>query len=126
MTLKKAIESFDSRRANDIDGKTKTEWLSELDMKINAELFTPRGMGTAFEGYTSLTPGDTVLCAPKEYEEIYFLYLVMKDDFLNAEMQRYNNSAFAFNALYAEMGDFLNRTSRVKSTAYLKAGGLYD
>ena len=126
MTLSKAIESFDSRRANDIDVKTKTAWLAELDMKINAELLAPRGLGTDFEGYSSLTPGETKLCAPKEYEEIYFLYLVMKDDFLNAEIKRYNNSALAFNALYAELGDFLNRSDRVKSSAYLKAGGLYD
>lgn len=95
-------------------------------MKINAELLTPRGLGTDFEGYSSLTSGDTELFAPKEYEEIYFLYLVMKDDFLNAEIKRYNNSALTFNALYAELGDYLNRTHSVKSGAYLKAGGLYD
>ena len=125
MTLAEANAIFDSRRENAVSVQTKNGWLSELDAKINSELLNRYGLEKEFAGYTALSSGDTELLAPPEYGEIYFLYLVMKDDFLNAEITRYNNSAYAFNSLYAEMADFINRNHRCVGASFIKAGDLY-
>ncbi len=124
MNLQKAIESFDSHRANALTLKEKVEWVSQLDYKIYSELLAPRGE-ILYNGYDVHTSLETRLLAPEEYGEIYTLYLTMKLDFKNSEIGRYNNSAILFNRTYMEMSDFINRKSAVKKKTKIKAGDLY-
>ena len=80
-----------------------TVWLSELEARIYVELY---GRGSA----PSLTE-ETVLSAPDAYAELYPLYLVMKTDLVNADIERYNNSAVLFENAYAEFANFVTRTT---------------
>lgn len=124
MTLAKAIENFDSQRANSVSLEQKVEWISQLDYKISAEITEPRG-GESFKGYSELTSLDTVLKAPDEYGEIYTVYMNMKLDYMNGEIARFNNSAMLFNRIYKELNDFANRVQAVIKKVTIKAGDLY-
>jgi hypothetical protein len=120
MTLRDAIEIFDSERSNSVDVAKKIRWLSQLEYKINSEITVPRG-DVAFKGYDISTPLDTVLKAPDEFSEIYSTYLNMKLDYMNGEIGRYNNSAMLFNRMYKEMHDFINRQKKIPVNTDLKA-----
>ncbi len=124
MTLINAIEEFDKYRKNDVSFEQKIKWLDELDRKINSEYLIPRG-GEAFEEYSIHTPYNILLKAPQEYSEIYSLYLNMKLDYVNGEITRFNNSATLFNRLYKEMGDAINRKTKIAVNTKIKAGDLY-
>lgn len=124
MTLIEAIQEFDSQRRNEVSIEQKIKWISELDKKINAEYLERRG-AEVFSGYSERGSLDVVLKAPSEYTEIYSLYLNMKLDYMNGEIARYNNSAMIFNRLYKEMGDAINRKTKVKVNTKIKAGDLY-
>ena len=124
MTLLKAMETFDRERDNALSIEAKVDWLSQLDMKISAEILADRG-GEKFEGYSLDTPFDCVLKAPDEYGEIYGLYLNMKLDYMNGEIARFNNSALLFNNMYRDMSNFMNRKKAVLKQSEIKAGDLY-
>ena len=124
MTLRDAIEIFDSERSNSVDVAKKIRWLSQLDYKINSEITVPRGDG-AFKGYDISTPLDTVLKAPDEFSEIYSTYLNMKLDYMNGEIARFNNSALLFNNTYRDLNNYINRNQAVLRQAEIKAGDIY-
>ncbi len=124
MKLINAIGDFDKSRSNQVTLEQKILWISELDEKINGEYLEPRG-AEAFEGYCITTPGETPLRAPGGFGEIYTLYLNMKLDYMNGEIVRYNNSAAVFNRLYKEMGDAINRKTKVIKNTRIKAGDFY-
>lgn len=124
MTLTEAIEEFDMSRSNNVAFEQKIRWISELEHKISSEYLEIRG-GEKFEGYTTETPRQTELKAPKAFCEIYSLYLNMKMDYSNGEISRFNNSAMLFNRLYKEMGDAINRKTPVSKNTNIKAGILY-
>ncbi len=124
MTLQKAIESFDSHRANTLPLDEKIQWISQLDKKIFSELLKDR-IGGAFEGYNAQTLLQTETLAPEEYEEIYIYYLSMMLDFKNGEIGRYNNSATVYNRCFSQMANFINRENAVNKKTKIKAGDLY-
>jgi hypothetical protein len=49
----------------------------------------------------------------------------MKLDYFNGEITRYNNSATLFNRIYKEMGDAINRKTKVTKNAKIKVDDLY-
>ena len=124
MTLRDAIEIFDSERSNSVDVAKKIRWVSQLDYKINSEITVPRG-DVAFNGYDISTPLDTVLKAPDEFSEIYSTYLNMKLDYMNGEIARFNNSALLFNNTYRDLNNYINRNQAVLRQAEIKAGDIY-
>lgn len=124
MTLIQAIQEFDALHRNEISIEQKINWISELDKKINSEYLVPRGAEN-FDGYNERCSLDVDLKAPAEYTELYSLYLNMRLDYMNGEINRYNNSAMLFNRLYKEMGDAINRKTKVKVNTKIKAGDLY-
>ncbi len=124
MTLINAIENFDVQRNNNLSLKSKIEFISELDYKINCEYLEQRG-AEAFWGYDLSDLYETELKAPPEFSEIYSLYLNMKLDLINGEITRYNNSTMLFNRLFKEMGDSINRKQKVTVNCKIKAGNGY-
>ena len=123
MTLAKAVENFDSERANGVSIERKIAWISQLDYKISAELSEPRG-AEKFGGYTEMTSLETELKAPDEYGEIYSLYMNMKLYYMNGEIARFNNSTLLFNRMFKELSDFINRKQAVIKNTAIKAGDL--
>ncbi len=87
-------------------------WLGELEAKIYAELYGDKKCPTLSERSS--------LSAPSAYAEMYPLYLVMKTDLLNADIERYNNSACIFENAYSEFANYVNRTATAADITYYK------
>jgi hypothetical protein len=53
---------------------------------------------------------DRVLTVPDAYAELYPLYIIMKTDLANGDIERYNNSAKSFKSSYDAYACYVNRT----------------
>ena len=102
MKICEAIRQTDELKPNQYSDEQKIRWLSELDGKIVKELIDAKSgeKSTVFEGYNEDTDTNTELLVPEPYSNLYVLWLMSKIDFFNAEYDRYNNSAMAFNEAY--------------------------
>lgn len=87
-------------------------WLCELEAKIYYELYGEKRNASLSERSS--------LSAPAPYAEVYPLYIVMKTDLVNADIERYNNSARLFENAYSELANYVNRTSGSVSATYYR------
>lgn len=119
MTVTEVLELYYEEHQNDISENMLLGWIAELDSKIAGELNKGReGLSeTAFlkDMETSFT-----LNAPKEYAEIYTVYLNMRTAYFLGEIERYNNSAKLFNRLSFEMSNFISRNYKLKEKRKIK------
>lgn len=119
MTVTEVLELYYEEHQNDISENMLLGWIAELDSKIAGELNKGReGLSeTAFlkDMETSFT-----LNAPKEYGEIYTVYLNMRTAYFLGEIERYNNSAKLFNRLSFEMSNFISRNYKLKEKRKIK------
>ena len=112
MTIIEAIISVDAITPNTYTQGEKIRWLSNLDGNIKAEIIdTHEGHeAVEFEGYTEITPIDTVLLIPSPYDDIYTSWLQMQIDYANGEFNKFNNSSAIYNSRYAAFERYYNRT----------------
>lgn len=112
MKICEAIRQTDELKPNQYSDEQKIRWLAELDGKIVKELIDAKSgeKSTAFEGYNEDTDTNTELLVPEPYSNLYVLWLMSKIDFFNAEYDRYNNSAMAFNEAYEGYWGYYSRT----------------
>lgn len=96
-------------------------WLNTLDLQVWEELIQRRvpdkNTPAVFDGYTENTDENTQLLIPDpDAEDIYTLYLSMKIDLFNQEMEGYINSASLFNAAYEAYSKKYARQHRQRSS----------
>lgn len=117
MTVLEAITELDNIKPNNYSQAQKIRWLSRLDGRITAEIINAHeeGDGAAFAGYDEVATG-AVLLAPAPYDDLYLRWLEAQIDFANNEYAKYNNSAAAFNAAYAEFAGHYHRSHTPKGT----------
>ena len=122
MTLMEALIQADLLRPNELDPSLKLRWLSTLDGQIYTELLQPHGDGPeTFSGYGEDTElQSTQLLVPWPYDELYLRYLVMRLDLEHGELDRYNNSAAAFNRLWQSWAGHYARNHRLSGVTGLK------
>ncbi len=124
MTLAMILDMFSILRKTNCVQELLIIWISELDKKISSELLEVRG-AEKFNGYEVDCDLDIVLKAPYEFFSIYVFYLDMKVNYMNSEIERYNNSAMLFNRAYKELSDYISRNTQVTKKTRIKAGELY-
>lgn len=112
MTVSEAIKRGGAVYPECLKGDEAVTWLSELEARIYVELYGGKR-------FVSLSAGST-LSAPEPYAELYPLYLVMKTDLVNADIERYNNSAKLFYDAYSEYANYVNRISKADASTYYK------
>lgn len=110
MTVQVAIQKADELRPNTFAEEMKFMWLSELDGRIKTELFD------AHEGFEdreipTYIPGNRTneLFAPEPYTDMYLYWLFMKMDFMNGEIDRFNNDAMMHNTSWLAFSNYINR-----------------
>lgn len=107
MTLSQAITRADLSRPNELEPELKLAWLTALDGRLQRLLRAHEGPVPDLPGYGPDTDPDTVLPIPAPWDEIYVLYLLMRIDLENGELERYNNDVLLYNrAWQAFAGDF--------------------
>lgn len=117
MTLKQAIERFDLLYPNALDIAEKRRVISELDGRINLEIFSGYDENNAsFCGYSEKTPGDTLLLAQFPFDDLYIKALCAENDAVSGDINRYNNSAALFNSSWEQYAAYYNRVHHHKST----------
>lgn len=98
MTPNKVIEIVDTIRPNPYSEEMKLRWISELDGMVKRLVFQED------EATPYVLPDDLdkELLISHPYENLYQLYIEAKIGFYNREYGNYNNSAMAFETLFAE------------------------
>lgn len=97
-TINKVIERVDAVKPNTFDEEMKTAWLAQLDGMIQKIVMQKDELIE----YKYPEDMDRELLVPFPFEDIYVLWLSSKIDFQNQDYDEYNNSAEAFNNLFAD------------------------
>ena len=120
MTIQEAITRLDGLNHNTYTDTEKRSWLTILDQRLRREVLDicEDAPGGPLPKYTPDTPGDTVLLAEPPYDDMYLWYMVSLMDFLNGEIERYNNSSKLFQNIWDEHQRFYLRSHRVKSQGW--------
>ena len=104
MTVAQAIERSALLYPSDMESGRIYDWLSELESRIHIEI-----CGDTCSPVTA-DEADRVLTVPDAYAELYPLYLIMKTDLANGDIDRYNNSVKSFKNAYNAFACYFNRT----------------
>ncbi|MST57287.1 hypothetical protein [Waltera intestinalis] len=123
MNIKECIDRVDSVKPNSYSEEDKVRWLSYLDATIFNDIVKThepecKDTPTEFTGYDADHMNVKLLAAPP-YDELYVAYLKMRIDEENGETARYNNSAMAYNAYYADFAKWYNRTHMPLGVRYV-------
>lgn len=96
MKINKAIMYADDLRPNAFDDDVKVMWLSELDGKIEREVFKSEKTVP----YVLPVDGEKELLVKHPHSDIYPLYIVAMIDFYNNDIDKYQNAMVIFNSKY--------------------------
>lgn len=114
MTVAQAVERSALLYPSDMERLCVYEWLSELEGRIFAELY-----GQNSEPFGK-DDAERELSVPDAYAELYPLYIIMKTDMANADIQRYKNSLQCFERAYAEYCNYYNRSKKLGQSVRIK------
>lgn len=123
MTAGALIAQVDALRPNQYPAADKLRWLETLDAQIRSELLETHesvpgeAQAAPPQEAAGETPAayaaETELLVPAPWdEELYTACLFCRIDLMNAEIERYNQSAALFAAAWRQFADHLNRTRR--------------
>lgn len=103
MTVIEAISRIDALKPNLFSQLEKIKWLSELDAIVKSEIIDAHEGADKVE-FSEYTEEDLTreLLIPSPYDRVYIHWLESRIDYWSNELKRYNNSAAAFNAAYAD------------------------
>lgn len=126
MTAGELIAQVDALRPNQYGTAEKLRWLQRLDAQYRREILdthgerrgADEGIGPCGEGRTvsaseeaeePYTEDTQLLCPFPWDEELYTSCLFCQIDFMNAEIEKYNQSAALFAAAWRQAADAVNR-----------------
>ena len=119
MTIREVIQYVDAAKHNTCTREEKRSWLSRLDQLIHTRIHANyQGAQGPPPGYHPDTDMDTALLLVAPWDEMYLRYLEMQIDYLNGEIDRYNNSAALFDALFQGYAAWYHRNHMPKSSSF--------
>lgn len=114
MTISEVINEVDALHRNAFDVSQKIAWLSQADSMVQRMVLEPyKGDNQTFSGYTTDTPGDTVLLMPAPFDAAYKHYLSAQIHQANQELDKYNNEIAQFDSLFNEYSAWYRRTHTI-------------
>ena len=120
MTIKEALDFIKSYKKNDYIKGTTAEglaqgikWLNAIETEIYNNIILTHEYNEGeteitFEGYDTTTPDSTEMIVPTPYDDLYTYYLMSQIDYLNREMQSYDNNIQQYSALRDEFENRYN------------------
>lgn len=112
MTLKEAVDIFDSRCENDFSLTEKIKWISNLDGLIKTNIIDTHegGNNIDFLPYSIDSDKNTKLLVPEPFAEIYIFYMLCQAYLSRSEFAFYENAASLYNNAYYYFATYYNRT----------------
>lgn len=119
MTIREVIQYVDAAKHNTCTRGEKLSWLSRLDQLIHTRIHANyQGASGPPPGYDADTDPERALLAPAPWDEMYLRYLEMQIDYLNGEIDRYNNSSALFDAIFHGYAAWYHRSHMPKSSGF--------
>lgn len=111
MTISQAIAKFDYFRPNTLEYRDKVAWLSQLDTMIKTEIVDTHQdrCGMPFTPYDETTDPEKKLLLNGAYDEMYIYFMEMQTDYMNGDIERYQNSRDMFTMNYKGFANLYNR-----------------
>ena len=110
MTVQDAILRADELRPNTFSEDMKFLWLSELDGRVKTEILdTHEGFENVEMPSYNLGNRTESLFVTEPYSDMYIYWLFMKMDFMNGEIDRFNNDAMMHNTSWLAFSNYINR-----------------
>lgn len=112
MTISEAIDMLDNMMPNAYSQDDKVDWLNQIDGLIYKTIIsTHDGVADiSFNGYDKETDVRTELLVEAPFDEIYYLWMESRVNYLNGENVKYNNSIARYNDLFQTYSNWYNRT----------------
>lgn len=110
MTISEALSRIDDLKSNAYTTGEKILWLSMADAMVASLIEVQYPGAQPFPGYTSATPGDTVLKVPEPFCDLYLHWLAAQMDLYNGENTRFNNSMALFSERFRAYENFCRRS----------------
>ena len=121
MRIFEAIDQADELKPNDFTQDQKIQWLAALDFRLYTELLLQYADPLPdFTIYTSDTELTKKLLVPPPFDELYPLYLIMRMELFNGEVNRYNNARLVYQSALQSYLDHCTRTSRCLHSTTLR------
>ena len=92
MTVKEIIEYTDKLRPNTHDAATKLAWINHVEGMVQSEI-----MNTPIDSVRQLFSENDTVSVKHPYSQVYSYYIIAMIDFFSGDIQRYKNSAEAYN-----------------------------
>lgn len=110
MTLKEAIDFVDEIKPNAFTAGQKTRWLSEVEGRIQTEVFLLAPAEVICYDYSQDADSELLVAPP--YDDLYTAYLTAMVDYANGEYSRYANTAEMFQARYTAFARWFSQRYR--------------
>lgn len=115
MELGKMIAMIDQMKPNQYTKEVKTKWLSEVEKTVVDEILNMScGEENIFDGYDYNKDMEKELMLPDSRLDIYQYYLFAKIDYMNSELERYNNDLAMYYSVLEDYAKHYRRTHRQK------------
>ncbi len=101
MKLYEVLETVDEIKPNAFSDAVKTRWLSEVEGKVQAEVFLLAVEEIAPYDYERDKEKELLVRPP--HDKLYEAYLCARIDLANGEYNKYQNTMLVFNAFYNEL-----------------------
>lgn len=115
MRISKIIENIGRLKPNTVDVADMFDWINEIEGIVYRGIFE-KAEDTDFElptyDYEADQEAELLVTAP--YDIIYFHYLSAKIDFIECEINSYNNNMSLYNAAYDDFAAYYRRNHMPK------------
>ena len=114
MTAGELIAQVDALRPNQYGTEEKLRWLQRLDAQYRREILDTHAIPAEDAAEEPYTEDSELLCPFPWGEELYTSYLFCQIDLMNAEIEKYNQSAALLAAAWRQAADSVNRALPAK------------
>lgn len=125
MTIQDVLARVDELKQNKFSEEQKIRWLSNLELIAYEEVvrWHKDCEHMAPKPYDPENDIDAELMIPDPWSDVYVQWLCAQIDYHNGDLQRYQNSARAYNSAFSAWADWFNRYHIPKTTSLKVYGG---
>jgi len=97
-TLEEVIERVDRLKPNPYTGEQKTEWVNKVEGMLQTDVYDREAQYITVLDWSK--DKETLLLRPIPHSDVYDHYLFAMIDYMNGDVESYNNSMTMFNSMF--------------------------